>query len=185
PVAYSIDGEQYIAVAVSWGGAVALAGGIPPGPKPERARIMAFKLGAGAVLPPLPEARALTQPPEPWTQDAQVLDQGRTLYMDFCLPCHGNGVVGNGSVPDLRHLPSGFYEAWDAIVLDGALVKAGMVGFSDVLSPDDSAAIKAYVLTRAQQDWELSQQASWWVATKKWFYDKVAVVLLWLAELAS
>ena len=185
PVAYSVDGEQYIAVAVSWGGAVALAGGIPPGPKPERARIMAFKLGGDVSLPPMPEARPMTRPPEPWTQDDQVLDRGRTLYMDFCLPCHGNGVIGNGSVPDLRHLPSGFYEAWDAIVLDGALVKAGMVGFSDVLSPDDSAAIKAYVLTRAQQDWELSQQASWWVATKKWFYDKVAVVLLWLAALAS
>ena len=185
PVAYSVDGEQYIAVAVSWGGAVALAGGIPPGPKPERARIMAFKLGGKAVLPPLPEVVALTQPPESWTQDELVLEQGRTLYMDFCLPCHGNGVIGNGSVPDLRHLPTGFYDAWDAIVLDGALVKAGMVGFADVLTRDDSAAIKAYVLTRAQQDWELSQQPQWWVNLKAWWYDKVAAVLLWLAELAS
>ncbi|MDG0978791.1 MAG: PQQ-dependent dehydrogenase, methanol/ethanol family [Halieaceae bacterium] len=185
PVSYQLDGEQYIAVAVSWGGAVALAGGMPPGPKPERARILAFKLGGDAELPALPEPVALTEPPKPWTDAPEIIEHGRMLYMDFCLPCHGNGAVGNGSVPDLRHLPNGFYAAWDAVVLDGALVRAGMVGFSDVLTPDDSAAIKAYVLTRAQQDWQLSQQPPWWVSFKTWWYDKVAIVLLWLAELAS
>jgi mono/diheme cytochrome c family protein len=185
PMTYSIEGEQYIAIAVGWGGAVGLAGGIPPGPRPERSRILAFKLSGSANLVPMPPARVVSQPPEPATQDPQILETGRTLYMDFCLPCHGNAVVANGSVPDLRHLPLGFYEAWDPIVLGGVMAKVGMVGFSDVLSPEDSAAIKAYVLTQAQEDWVLRQQPEWWVTVKTWWYDKLAAVLLWLSELAS
>ncbi len=36
PVTYSVDGEQYIAVAVGWGGAFGLAGGMPPPPGEPR-----------------------------------------------------------------------------------------------------------------------------------------------------
>ena len=46
PVSYTVNGEQYIAVMVGWGGALGLAGGVAPmeGDK-VGGRLLAFKLG--------------------------------------------------------------------------------------------------------------------------------------------
>ena len=48
PVSYEVDGEQYIAVVAGWGGAYALASGVPRhrDNRMTEGRILAFKLGA-------------------------------------------------------------------------------------------------------------------------------------------
>lgn len=185
PVTYSIDGEQYISVLAGWGGAFGLIAGIERGGLPEHSRVLTFRLGGKAELPPLPQAPELSElPPRP-SEDPAVLKQGRSLYLENCSMCHGQGVVSNGRVPDLRRLPQPFYTAWDSIVLDGAMRKLGMVGFADVLDREQSHAIKAYVLDEAHKQRELEQQPGWWRAFKSWFYGGVARVIAWLTGLAT
>jgi len=62
------------------------------------------------------------------------------------------------------------------------MAKAGMVGFADVLTAEDSLAIKSFVLTEAQEDYALRTQPRRWVSLKTWFYDKVAAILVKLME---
>lgn len=183
PVSYSVDGVQYVTVLVGWGGGYGLAAGLEPGRFPSHSRVLTFKLDGNIELPPLPPEPVYPEPPKPATDDEETLAKGRLLFVNYCTVCHGGDVVSNGRIPDLRRLPPALYENWDAIVLGGMMTKAGMVGFSDVLSQDDSSAIKAYVLTQAQADWNLRQQPEWWVAIKRWFYDKLAPIMLWLASL--
>ena len=184
PVTYTVDGEQYVTVLVGWGGAFALFGGVEPDPLPEpdRGRVLTFKLNAVASLPPLPDPLPRTQPPARLTDDPAVIERGSQLYFEYCFACHGPGVVSNGEIPDLRRLPNVFYENFNAIVLDGIMQKAGMVGFGDVLDEEDAYAIKAHVLDQANDDWELSQQPKWWVELKKTYYSLIASIIVWLAE---
>jgi quinohemoprotein ethanol dehydrogenase len=184
PVTYSIDGEQYVAFAAGWGGALALGGGVEPGPQTLKSRILTFKLDGQAVLPPLPATPEISKPPARITDDEAMLDKGQELYINYCTICHGNEAVSNGRIPDLRHLPTVYYDNFNAIVLDGAMKKLGMVGFSDVLNEDDALALKAYILEEANEDWELQQQPDWWIAIKTWFYSIIAVVIGSLSRLA-
>ena len=55
-------------------------------------------------------------------------------------------------VPDLRHSPFVAVDAWYSIVLDGALREGGMAAFSPVLNRSQAAAIRDYVLYRAEKD---------------------------------
>ncbi|MEY3006991.1 MAG: hypothetical protein RI942_1333 [Pseudomonadota bacterium] len=182
PVSYELDGEQYIAVLAGWGGAISLSGGGMVQPSPEFGRVLAFKLGGDARLPALAPLPDYGRPPEPSVTDASIIERGRNLYTLNCMRCHGSNAVSNGRIPDLRRLPPAWYDQWDAIVLDGIMAKAGMVGFADVLTAEDSLAIKSFVLTEAQEDYALRTQPRWWVSLKTWFYDKVAAILVKLME---
>jgi quinohemoprotein ethanol dehydrogenase len=185
PVTYSVDGEQYIAIAASWGGAFAMGSGIELGTQPPNGRILSFKLGAEGSLPPLKPMAQNQQPPPRTGLSSDVISHGQNLYVNYCGICHGQEVVSYGAIPDLRRLPRAFYDNFDQIVLDGAMKKMGMVGFKDVLTQQDSDALKAYILEEANEDWELRQQPDWWIAIKKWFYSLVAVVIGWLAQLQA
>jgi len=56
-------------------------------------------------------------------------------------------------VPDLRRSPAlDSAKAWAIVVHDGALRDQGMVGFSNVLSPEQIEAIRDYVIKRANED---------------------------------
>lgn len=177
PVTYSVDGEQYLSVLVGWGGAVGLVGGAEPRPEPDTGRLLTFKLNAHNTLPALAPLPARPRPPARLTDDAARIEKGRVLYQTYCFSCHGQELVSNGEVPDLRRLPKAFYENFNAIVLDGVMEKAGMVGFSDVLTEDDAYALKAYVVEKANDDWELSQQPGWWVSLKRWCYEQLASLM--------
>src|SRR5208282_4980679 len=97
PVSYEIDGEQYIAVLAGWGGAYPLLQGKDSdksGNERNVSRLLVFKLGAKAALPPLsPEAKLVLDPP-PETADAATVAAGEGLYGRFCGVCHGEAAVG-------------------------------------------------------------------------------------------
>lgn len=182
PASYSIDGEQYIAVLAGWGGGVGMIEGIEPGIFAARGRVLAFKLGGNSVLPALPAAVQRPEPPPVTVDDEQTITRGSELYIKYCGICHGLEGVSNGRVPDLRRLPQVFYDNFDAIVLDGAMRDAGMAGFGDVLTPEDSAAIKAYIVQQANEDWALSQQSDWYLALKRAWYQLLAwLIAAWQA----
>lgn len=179
PVTYMLDNEQYIAVAVGWGGAYGLIfrfddkNPVPP------SRMLVFKLGAKANLPPLPKPATLLSLPPPTNADADVIKRGYELYSDNCSVCHGAGASSSHSIPDLRNLPLAFYENFDAVVRGGMMEGAGMPKFDEVLSATDVEAIYAYVLheARALRD---EQEPSVFDPVIDWFRELAADVLVWI-----
>jgi quinohemoprotein ethanol dehydrogenase len=154
PSTFEVAGEQYIAVLSGWGGSYALSGGkaaAMSGNLRNVSRLLVFKLGGTATLPPLePRAFVINPPPEP--SDAASIARGEPLYIQYCSACHGENAVGGGVVPDLRASNFLGMDFFYNIVLDGALKDAGMASFKSALSRDDATAIRNYVIHRANQD---------------------------------
>ncbi len=153
PVTYSIGSDQYVVVLVGWGGA-AIAGGemLAKGAMVgNKSRVLAFKLGGTAQLPAAEPAPVPQAAPPPRFGDPQVAALGIALFHNYCTVCHGNTAVSAGNViPDLRWSKALADPArWKKIVLDGVLENDGMVSFSKVLTPEQSEAIRAYVVSRA------------------------------------
>jgi quinohemoprotein ethanol dehydrogenase len=156
PITYMVDGVQYIAVNAGWGGGLAHV---------ERAaysrlflgqpRLLVFKLGGTAKLPPPPpESFAvpeLSPPPKP-TGTAEQVALGERLYGENCSLCHG--AAARGGIKDLRHMAPATHTAFLDIVLGGKLAQNGMASFADVLAPDEAEAIHHYLVARANADWE-------------------------------
>ena len=153
PISYAIDGEQYIAIAQGFGGGYAAEGGPVAHDWKIRnmSRVMAFKLGGEAELPP-PRVDNREMPrPAPATADAATLERGESVYHRHCGYCHGDGLRTGGVTPDLRWSSGQTHEMWQDIVLGGVLRERGMVSFSAYLTPDDAEAIRQYVLAEANR----------------------------------
>jgi alcohol dehydrogenase (cytochrome c)/quinohemoprotein ethanol dehydrogenase len=156
PISYSVDGEQYVAIEVGWGGAFGLAAGelaLNSHVASNLPRILVYKLGGSATLPALaPAVARVLDPPADTASPATVL-AGKKLYHTYCSNCHGDSATGSGVLPDLRYStvikdPA----AMDAIVRQGALQANGMVAFKDEVTPQDLEQIRVYVIHRANQD---------------------------------
>ncbi len=159
PISYAIDGEQYIAVLAGWGGAGGLTGFRDPNAAlskhgTNQGRLFVFRLGGPQQVAALPaEEGELTAEPPSQTADAATVQKGFDAYHRTCVVCHGFYAQSEGVIPDLRTVPPPIWDQYDAIVLDGALADGGMASFKDVLSKDDVAAIRAYVLSQAHALW--------------------------------
>jgi len=149
PVTYSINSEQYIAV-VSGAGAQFITGASEEYAS-QVGRVVAFKIGGQASVPPDPG------PPPPLNPSThrwpdEVVTRGKELYRDNCWRCHGVLAMASNVLPDLRRSSAlQDSEAWRVIVLNGALASQGMVSFSRFLSQSDVDAVRAYVVSEAQQ----------------------------------
>jgi|GEM_PF-1539954 len=112
-------------------------------------RILAFKLGGAAKLPPVPARGPITPPPQ--TASREAIERGGLLYAQTCRLCHGAQAISGGMTPDLRYMTSETHKAFRDIVLYGARAKDGMAPFADMLNEADSDAIHAYLIDRAWQ----------------------------------
>jgi len=154
PITYMVNGEQYVAILAGWGGVFPLAAGEPAlksGRVRNVSRMLAFKLGAKAVLPALPEMEAEVLHPPAATADASTVHRGEQMYQRFCGNCHGDVAVSGGVLPDLRYSSTLTNDQWFSVVLGGLLRENGMVSFAQVISRGDAAAIRAYVIFRANE----------------------------------
>ncbi len=79
-----------------------------------------------------------------------MIQGGTALYNGYCLSCHGINAVG-GPLPDLRYTSKAKLDNLEAIVLGGALKQAGMPAFDKILNADQVGAIRAYLISRAQE----------------------------------
>jgi quinohemoprotein ethanol dehydrogenase len=165
PMSYSVNGQQYVAVQVGYGGTPITVAPIPPSSaalKYENAnRIIAFKLGGGAV--PMPAARtepAFPKPPEQKATQAQI-DAGEIIFNEQCTRCHQ---LGPSSTPDLRTLNDGLHVAFKDILLRGALAAGGMERFNDILSESDADNVHAYLI---EQSWIAYREQEKNAAAKK------------------
>lgn len=154
PVTYSVDGEQYVAVVVGWGGVSPNFLGFAmnaDGKRQSIGRVLAFKLGGDAELPPRPAGRGAMPAFEEFGTDEQIA-LGRDHYGRYCAVCHGVVAISGGVMPDLRYSPvTSSADAFRSIVLDGTLQDKGMASFAEVLSADDAEAVRAYIIGEANR----------------------------------
>jgi alcohol dehydrogenase (cytochrome c)/quinohemoprotein ethanol dehydrogenase len=154
PITYEVNGEQYVAVLAGWGGVFPMATGevsFKSGRVRNVSRMLVFKLDGKGKLPPLPDVKPPRLMPPPSTASTPVIHQGEHLFQKYCSTCHGDVAVSGGLVPDLRYSSTLRNDQWFDIVRGGMLQSQGMVSFARELSRQDAAAIRAYVIFRANQ----------------------------------
>jgi quinohemoprotein ethanol dehydrogenase len=151
PITYTVAGEQYIAINAGWGGGAAqVERANHTALNRASARLLVFKLGGSATLPPLVPAPAPPEPP-PLTASEATVQRGAELFANTCAVCHGQMAVGG--VKDLRFMDAKTHAAFNDIVLQGARADRGMASFASLLQPADVDAIHAYLISRAQEEW--------------------------------
>ncbi len=136
-VSYQVSDTQYVAV-------VGAGAGVNP------SRLVVYKLGGTAQMPPpAPAAAPQAFNPPANFGDAAQLTKGQQLYQQNCTICHEGG-RGIGGIPDLRTTPMMQNAAlFKAVVIDGALTDNGMLPFNKVLTAADAEAIRAHIVTLA------------------------------------
>ncbi len=129
PMTYMLDGEQYIAVNVGYGGAPAMIGGRYPR-RPGRLHV--YKLGGKATAPDFPPhvARPRIDVAAATPSQGNVAT-GASRFASFCGPCHIGGIF----TPDLLTTPYALTPAtFRSVVHEGALRPKGMADFSGFLN---------------------------------------------------
>ena len=143
PVSYALDGVQYIAQLAGYGFRDYYTG--------NRSRLLVYKLGGKAQLPPmgeLPPARQLDPPAAFGTPE--LIAQGAQVYGVHCVMCHETQFGNRGLFPNLLvspqlHTAAGF----ESVVIGGALETRGMASFRQRLTAGEAEAIRAYLTKRA------------------------------------
>ncbi|MFN4135419.1 MAG: PQQ-dependent dehydrogenase, methanol/ethanol family [Novosphingobium sp.] len=162
PMTYAIDGEQYVAVMVGWGGVWDVATGVLAHKARQQrniSRLVVFKLGGKAALPPPPPMNQMVLDPPPFTGTAEQAKAGGELYGRYCNVCHGDAAVAGAVNPDLRHSAAlNTPDAIRSIVIDGALKHNGMVSFKSALKAEDADNIRHYLVKRANEDKALEKK---------------------------
>jgi quinohemoprotein ethanol dehydrogenase len=146
PMTYRAGGVQYVTVLAGYG---ANAVNYPLGADTaayrydNEGRIIALKIGGGAVpLPPAVRDEPIPQPP-PREGTSAAVAHGEVLYSRYCGRCH---TLGRGILPDLRRLTVAKHQLFYDIVLNGALSANGMGRWDDVLTRADAEALHAYIV---------------------------------------
>jgi mono/diheme cytochrome c family protein len=80
-----------------------------------------------------------------------VIAHGGEVYTQYCSVCHGvNGLQARTSFPNLTISPLLWTQpGFDQVVLQGGRAEKGMGSFAKDLKPEDTAAIREYLISRA------------------------------------
>lgn len=145
-ITYELDGRQYIAISVGGN----QAGGYFA---PNYSRLLVYTLGGTAQLPPVQEYSERPLAPPPALAAAEEVARGKERYDQFCAACHGDNGQTRGAVfPDLTRTPFlHSQEGFDQVVLEGVREARGMGSFAAALGKQDSAAIRAFLIARANE----------------------------------
>jgi quinohemoprotein ethanol dehydrogenase len=157
PITYAVDGTQYLAILVGWGGAPTALGGSVTAQhgwayRVHTRRLVVFRLGGDVSLPSQPAPFRVTPLASPeFPVDPALAARGGQLYRSSnCVMCHGPGVVSGGAAPDLRASPVVLSETGFAdVVSGGARQSLGMPRFPE-LSAEDREALRHYIRSRAR-----------------------------------
>jgi alcohol dehydrogenase (cytochrome c)/quinohemoprotein ethanol dehydrogenase len=140
---FELDGEQYIAVLAGYG--LARYGAS------NQSRLLVFKLGGTAVLPPAPPpppAPVLNPPPS--TASKETIEAGHQQFVSHCAMCHEPPAANRSVFPDLRYSPMlNSAQAFSSVVLDGVLQANGMASFKERVTPDEAESVRVYLIQRA------------------------------------
>ncbi len=160
PMTYRVDGEQYVAIMAGLGGALGRAAlpGTAAYTFGNRGRIVAFKLGGGAV-PQRAMVRhdeeILSPPPVQRRGSAAQHRAGAQLFQRNCAVCHA---AAGGKVPDLSRMSAQTHKDFMAIVMQGSRAAKGMGNFSSVLSLSDADLIHMFAIEQQWKTYEAAQK---------------------------
>ena len=138
PITYSVNGRQYLAILVGWGGVNTAVGGQPLADYgwaygDQVRRLFTFSLDGTQPVPPSAPPRV----PQPIASDDFVVDgdlasEGAVYYGESCNPCHGGAAIAAGMAPDLRASAVILsQEAFRQVVREGAMRANGMPPFTE------------------------------------------------------
>ena len=164
PITYKLDGRQYIALLVGYGGGYTM--GFTPGLPDEgwaygvhTRRLVTFALDGNTPLPAQPDPYF----PQPlvytdFPLDDELVNQGARLFGRNCGICHGGGAVANAMAPDLRAsaVPLDF-TAFADVVREGSRVNRAMPAFAE-LDDEELDALRHYIRAVAHRDAGLALQ---------------------------
>ena len=164
PMTYTVGGEQYVAIMAGLGGAAGqeYVPGTAAYKYGNKGRIIAFKLGGGAV-PKRPEVEHVIadvpMPPVARRGTPEQVELGADLYVRNCTKCHSNMDGRSSGIPDLGRLSAEAHRDYDDVMLKGTLAGKGMGSFAGLLSPGEIEAIHDYLIDLAWQNYETAQAA--------------------------
>ncbi len=147
PSTFELDGQQYVSIAVGWGGVFGIVQRATDRVSPGR--VYTFRLGGQAAMPAavMAEKRPLVSG---IAYRAEDVAPGTGLYVANCAGCHGvPGVNNGGNVPNLGYSTKETIENMPALVLSGALLAGGMPNFHGRLTEEQVGQIRAFVLGTA------------------------------------
>lgn len=143
PATFEVDGEQYVSVAVGWGGVYGLmqraTERVGPG------RVYTFKLD-GDAEPPQDVLSDRTELVSGVPYNPDDVGPGLAVYVSNCLFCHGvPGVNNGGAIPNLGYSSAEVLTQAEAWVLQGAGIHDGMPRFDAHLTDDDVSKLIAFI----------------------------------------
>jgi len=147
PIAYRVDGKQYISIAVGWGGVVGIWNSFTKQIYPGR--IFTFALDGNTAYPDFPEIPQKELVSIDYTATKEELASGGGLFYKNCSVCH-ELVARGGVIPGLGFSVKGTFDIFENI-LSGMYVSKGMPDFSDRLSKKEMSEIKNFVLFSAAE----------------------------------
>jgi mono/diheme cytochrome c family protein len=132
-------------------GGVAVAGVLGASqPRSQYGRVVTFKMGGKAELPPLISTN-VRKPPDVRRANAEGdIASGQRTYDNVCSVCHGMNARSETAIPDLRYSSTIVSrDTFKSIVIDGVRANKGMVGFGSTLTPAQAEEIRAYLVSLA------------------------------------
>ena len=156
PITYKIDGKQYLALLIGFGGGYSAIGGkdayeLGWSYRTHMRRLVVFSLEGSANMPELPPPNVPKPLVDPdFTIDSDLADLGAGQFGN-CSGCHGWGMYSGGNAPDLRAsiIPLEL-EAFKEIVQGGARVDKGMPAFPEI-TDEELKALQHYIRRRAKE----------------------------------
>jgi quinohemoprotein ethanol dehydrogenase len=162
PISYELDGKQYLAVLVGWGGMPLVEGSYADPALRMTYRdggrgLFVFSLG-GTASPSIPPIGIVTLIDVPnFAPNPDKVKRGEFLFDNTCNNCHGTDAFSGGAAPDLRASPiAADRKSFGDVVLRGALLARGMPQYVD-FSEDDVDSLYQYIRWREHKDQSASQ----------------------------
>ena len=154
PITYAVNGKQYVAILVGWGGAMAGVGGQISAMQGwaygvHKRYLVAFALDGTASLPAQPPPTFATPLKADFIVNPSLAQAGAASYAR-CAGCHGPGAVAAGMAPDLR---ASFMvtspEQFGRLLRSGARAARGMPVYTDI-SEQELSALQHYIRQQAE-----------------------------------
>lgn len=143
PITYEVDGEQYVSVAVGWGGVFGLMQRASERKTPGT--VYTFKIGGQAKMPAFVDY-ALGKLLSGVKYNPDHVAEGTSLYVSNCVFCHGvPGVDKGGNIPNLGYMDANYIENLDKFVFNGPAKVRGMPDFTGKLTAEEVEKIKAFI----------------------------------------
>lgn len=143
PSTYLVDGQQYVSIAVGWGGVYGHTTRHTDRKGPGT--VYTFAVGGTAKAPAF-VAYNLGELVQGVPYDKAHVAEGTALYVSNCVFCHGvPGVDRGGNMPNLGYSSAGVIANLDKYVFNSPLTKNGMPDFTGKLQMSDVAKLKAFI----------------------------------------